>query len=147
MNTKAKIMLGIVMVLGIFLLPKNVAMAASDEELKILESINSARIENGLAPYSLDEDFCKCAEVRASEQATYYSHTRPDGRAWYTVSPYVNRENIACITAEYQKDFVIEAWMQSGIHRGNILSTTSTTIGIGIYETKNNVTYIVTLTD
>ncbi len=147
MNTKARIMLSIIMILGIFLLPKNVVMAASEDELKILESVNAVRSQYGLEPYALDEDFCKSAEVRAGEQTHSFSHVRPNGQEWFTVNQNVNSENIAHLNAEYQKSLVVEAWMQSRVHRMNVLSQTSKNAGIGIIETENGEYYIVMLTD
>lgn len=147
MKIKAKAVLSIIMILGIFLLPKNVAMAASEDELKILESVNTVRSQYGLEPYALDEEFCKSAQVRAAEQIKCFSHVRPDGQEWYTVHKNVNSENIAHLHSDYQKSLVVEAWMQSKVHKMNVLSQASKNVGIGIIETENGEYYIVMLTD
>ena len=143
---KIKLLLSIALMLGSFFMQKSVCMAVDKQQ--ILSEINAVREENGLAPYTLNNSFCESAQVRAKEQEQNYSHTRPDGSEWYTVSPYVNRENIAHIESYSQEEYLIEAWMLSKSHKENVLSTDSTQIGIGIFETNNNgECYIVTLTD
>ena len=145
MNRKVRVLLGIAMMLGSFLLPGTKVHAFDGND--VLLQINCIREQNGLAPYELSEDFCKCAEIRANEQAKSYSHIRPDGTKWYTVSPLVNRENIAHLTCEKQQQHIVDAWMQSESHKRNVLSPNSKNVGIGICETTDGECYIVMLTD
>jgi len=137
-------LLGTLIVLGSFFIGSVTACGADKEE--ILRQINEVREERGLSPYELSEDFCRYADIRAGEQEKCFSHTRPDGRRWYTVSPSVYRENIAHIENSEQEKYLITAWMESDSHRANVLSKESRKIGIGIYETDGE-QYVVTLTD
>ncbi len=142
---RARMLLGTLVVLGSFFIGSNTVYGADKSE--ILTQINDVRAEYGLSPYELSEDFCRYADVRANEQEKSYSHTRPDGREWYTISPSVHRENIARIENDEQEKNLLLAWMLSEGHRENVLSTNSHYIGIGINETVNGEMYAVTLTD
>ena len=138
------ILLGMIVMLGSFFMQKNVAIAA-DKEV-ILKQINEARIENGLCPLIPDPEFGRCADIRAKEQREGLSHTRPDGKMWYSINPDVYGENLAQLTNNEQESWLIEAWMGSNVHRDNILSKGSRRVGIGILETENGC-YVVMLTD
>ena len=80
---------------------------------------NARRVENGLHELVWDEELYRAAEIRATELATNFSHTRPDGTEWKTVSNVVNGENIAEGYAKASS--VVQAWMDSTGHRENIL--------------------------
>ena len=142
---KYKLLSGMLVILGSFLLLQTPSQAATKEE--VLSQINAERERNGLSAYVLSEDFCEYADIRAKEQEKLFSHQRPDGTDWYTVSPSVNRENIAHVETKEQESNLLLAWMLSDSHRENVLSDTSTKIGIGIYTTEAGEEYIVTLTD
>ena len=127
-----------------FFIPQNV-MAA--EQGEILTQINTVREEEGLDDFILDPELCDLADIRAKEQAENFSHTRPDGSEWYTISPLANRENIAHIESKSQEENLLPAWMLSESHKANVLAEDSRVIGIGIYQKTENECYIVTLTD
>lgn len=134
------------MLVGAFLLPQK---ASACDKQEILECVNAIRVENGLLPYEQSLEFSNLADIRAKEQALVYSHTRPDGSEWFTISPCINSENIARARNDSQAeaDAVIEAWMMSSCHKANVLSKDSKSAGIGIYKDNNGVSYIVMLTD
>lgn len=89
----------------------------------IVSDINEVRVENGLSPLSVDESLAHCAEVRASECAEVWSHTRPDGTEWWTVDGLSYGENLARGFSTDEE--VVEAWMASPSHRANILGNYS----------------------
>ena len=93
---------------------------------------NKRRVENGLQELVWDEELYRAAEIRATELATNFSHTRPDGTEWKTVSSVVNGENIAEGYAKASS--VVQAWMDSQGHRENILRSEFTRGAIAIYE-------------
>ena len=71
--------------------------------------------------------------VRAQEAASKFSHTRPNGRDWYTVnSELMWGENLAKGYDSAQS--VVDAWMASPTHAANILADDFTTCSIAIYE-------------
>ena len=75
-----------------------------------------------------------CAMVRAQEAASKFSHTRPNGRDWYTVnSELMWGENLAKGYDSAQS--VVDAWMASPTHAANILAGDFTTSSIAVYET------------
>ena len=57
-----------------------------------------------------------------------FSHTRPDGTAWRTVSSAAYGENIAM--GQRTADKVMAAWMTSSGHRANILRASYGSIGV-----------------
>lgn len=100
--------------------------------------VNQVRAENGLKALSLDlGDFHNVTYLRAREVAINYSHTRPNGRACYTIygdyglSYRSSGENIA--RGQKTAKEVMEDWLNSPAHRANILRPEFTRICIGIH--------------
>ena len=57
-----------------------------------------------------------------------FSHTRPDGSSWRSISPAAYGENIA--RGQRTADKVMAAWMTSDGHRANILRAGYGSIGV-----------------
>jgi uncharacterized protein YkwD len=119
----------------------NVEAASEDE---VLERINLAREDAGLDALVVDESLQSAAQIRASECATSFSHTRPSGAAWYTVGS-TRGENLAHARNNNQKkaENVVLAWMLSPKHKENVLRSTFSSVGIAYYEDDTGDTYIV----
>lgn len=101
--------------------------------------VNNIRISYGLKPLAYNSNLEDCAAVRAYECCQLFSHTRPNGLAWYTVdSNLMWGENLAY--GYNNSDSVVTAWMNSPTHRDNILYADFNTIGISIYV-QNGVYY------
>lgn len=99
-----------------------------------LALVNAKRAENGLAELTWSNGLESCAMVRAQEAASKFSHTRPNGRDWYTVnSELMWGENLAKGYDSAQS--VVDAWMASPTHAANILAGDFTTCSIAVYET------------
>ena len=97
-----------------------------------LDIVNAKRAENGLATLNWSNGLESCAMVRATEAASKFSHTRPNGKDWYTVnSELMWGENLANDSAQS----VVDAWMASPTHAANILADDFTTCSIAVYET------------
>lgn len=107
-------------------------------EAEVLRLINIERSKNNLPPLSYDAGAADVAHLRAKELYTSYSHTRPDGRPFYTaandlhVSYHGTAENIAM--GYHSPGEVVIGWMNSEGHRANILDPDFTKIGIGCYD-------------
>ncbi len=107
----------------------------SSQELEIFEAVNEARVANGSGELTLDTDLCKVADTRAKEIGTSFSHTRPDGTKFYTAVDEMNisytmvGENIA--QGSDDASLIMKLWMNSQLHRENILNSVYTRIGIG----------------
>lgn len=107
----------------------------------ILSLVNKERADRGLPAFSLDADLQAAAMVRVAEISYNYSngHTRPSGQQWYTVSQKTYAENLA-----YGYGNAVAAmngWMNSELHKGNILSTEFSTIGIGVMSYNGTLYY------
>ena len=91
--------------------------------------VNKERSAAGLSALDVNQGLEQCAEVRAVECATSYSHTRPDGSDWWTVnSDLMYGENLASNYTSAQA--VVNAWMASPAHKVNIMNSGYSTIGL-----------------
>ena len=124
--------------------PEVTAPAADVDAMKqdILDRTNALRKENGIAALTTSDKLMQAAQVRADEMAanTVYSHTRPDGRNFNTVTdcPYM-AENIHRIATRYlsQHDVslveaAVDGWANSETHLRNIRNERLNAIGVGI---------------
>lgn len=108
----------------------------------IVDRTNALRKENGIAALTADDKLMQAAQVRAEEMAASgaYSHTRPDGRKYTTVTDckYVG-ENIQLI-GEWQMPntslpaAAVDGWQNSAAHLENMLNTRYGEIGIGLSQ-------------
>lgn len=116
----------------------------SAAECKILELVNAFRRENGLGELGFDQRLQKAAELHSSDMQNrnYFSHDDPDGVGvdervlnqgypWRSVA-----ENIA--VGYPTATAVFEGWKDSPGHRRNILCTSCTDTGIGIFQEPNS---------
>ena len=110
---------------------------------KVLEYMNMIRAEFDLPALTMDDTLKTAASVRAVELSQSFSHTRPDGSAWYAVADGLRGENLArAINDEQSKSLNIAyAWYLSPGHCSNLLKGTYTQVGISYYE-KDGITYI-----
>lgn len=94
----------------------------------VIGMVNEERAKYGLQPLNVSAQLMSAASVRAHEIARKFSHTRPDGSAWSSVSSAAKGENIARGQATAQR--VMAAWMTSEGHRKNILRESFGSIGV-----------------
>lgn len=103
---------------------------------KVVDLVNEARAAQGLSPLVLDSALTACADIRAVEIGTSFSHTRPDGRSCFTVlsdNGYSYRKAGENIASGYRSpESVVNGWLNSPGHRANILSAEFGRIGVGI---------------
>ena len=113
----------------------------------IVDRTNALRKENGSAALTTNDKLMQAAQVRADEMAanTVYSHTRPDGRNFNTVTdcPHM-AENIHRIATRYlsQHDVslaeaAVDGWANSETHLRNIRNERLNAIGVGIAKGVN----------
>ena len=106
----------------------------------IVDRTNVLRREQGISALTVNAKLMQAAQVRADEMAASgaYSHTRPDGRKYTTVTDckYVG-ENIQLI-GEWQMPntslpaAAFDGWQNSAAHLENMLNTGYGEIGIGL---------------
>ena len=118
--------------------------AQGDYASQVAALVNAVRAQHGLAALTVDTKVQRAAQVRATETAQSFSHTRPNGSSFSTalteagVTYRTAGENIAYGQSTPQA--VVDAWMNSSGHRANILSSSYTTIGVG-YTVVNGTAY------
>lgn len=116
-------------------------VVSDDEEIykEMLKLVNEARKEHGLNELWYSARVHEVAALRAEELSSYYSHTRSDGRGFYTafldkgLSYSTVGENIAYGRNMFKTvEEIFEAWMNSESHRENILSPDYECVGFGL---------------
>ena len=122
----------------------------SGYEQQLLEEINSARAAQGLNPLKLDSELSAAAYTHSADMACqdYVDHNGSDGSTWYSriqVQGYAYTyaaENIYVGNPAFggTPDGAFTWWMNSKVHRDNILSTKVTDVGIG-YAYSSGSTY------
>ncbi len=100
----------------------------SDHAAQVVSQTNAERAKADLGELRVDAELTRAAQVRAREIVQSFSHTRPDGSAWSTVSTSAFGENIAM--GQQTADKVMAAWMTSQGHRENILRPSFGSIGV-----------------
>jgi uncharacterized protein YkwD len=109
---------------------------------EIIRQTNEIRREHGVAPLGTETLLSQAAQVRADEMAatTTFSHTRPDGTRYTTVTddPYL-AENIYGTPVSLLKalntdlaDASVHAWEKSEGHFKNMTYPDSEDIGVGL---------------
>lgn len=112
---------------------------------EVVRLVNEERAKAGLSPLSTSINMQKAAQVRAKEQQSSFSHTRPNGAHFSTalkengVSYKGAGENIAY--GQKTPAQVMQSWMNSQGHRANILNKDFTSIGVGYYVGQNGTAY------
>jgi uncharacterized protein YkwD len=119
-------------------------------EYEILEYINLNRSAEGMEVLPMDLELSTMAAVRSFEASRVWSHDRPDGRGFETVledygySCNVVSENLIYTTGDGEASVLVDKWMSSDSHRGNILGDQFSCAGVGMYCT-GGITYITVL--
>jgi len=121
---------------------RNAGASSSGAADEVARQVNAERARYGLGALTVSGELTRAAETRARELAVKFSHTRPDGSAWSSVSSDAKGENIAMGYATADK--VMAAWMTSDGHRANILRESFGSIGVCAYR-EGNVWYWVQL--
>ncbi|MCR5156234.1 MAG: CAP domain-containing protein [Butyrivibrio sp.] len=110
------------------------SQAALDACTAVFNLMNQQRAARGLSTLTWSDALTSAAQVRANEIVTTFSHTRPNGSAFWTVDSNVQYgENLAKL---YQSaDSVYTAWMNSPTHAANIMDSGYKTVGIAVCQT------------
>lgn len=106
----------------------------------LVDLANADRTSNGLATLATSTVLQKAAQLKADDMARrgYFSHSTPDGQTpwyWFGEAGYRFRyagENLAVYFSDSTE--VEQAWMNSALHRANILSGNFTEIGIALAQ-------------
>ncbi len=109
-----------------------------DFETAVINAVNEQRVANGLSPLSHSTELSKAANIRAKEISVIFSHTRPDGSFWFTVSPLAAGENM--VKGYNTPDEMMQAWINGESYK-EMLAKEYKTIGVGCYYDSNTDTY------
>lgn len=101
----------------------------------VVQQINQERSSRGLSALRVDAELTRAAKIRAEEIVQSFSHTRPDGTRWKTVSSAAYAENIA--RGHKTADKAVAAWMTSEGHQRNILREGYTSTGVACIKSGN----------
>lgn len=101
----------------------------------VVNEVNAERAARGLNALRVDAELTRAAQLRAMEIIEKFSHTRPDGESWRTVSAAAYGENIA--RGQKTADKAMAAWMTSDGHRRNILRESYGSIGVACVRSGN----------
>ena len=108
---------------------------ADTSVLQVALLVNIEREKLGLAPLLYSDKLGEMAQVRANEILTLFGHTRPDGRSCFSIFDdfEINYKSIAENIAAGQETsaVAVEWWMNSDVHRNNILNPDFRYIGVG----------------
>ena len=138
----------IAVIVVLALMAAQTALAASDAQVyegrmqEIVRQVNAERARYGLKRLTVNPMLNAAAYTRALEIVRKFSHTRPDGTKWSTVSKSAYAENIA--RGHKTVDKVMAAWLTSSGHRKNILKASYGSIGVCCIRV-NNIWYWVQL--
>ena len=105
----------------------------SDEQIYMLECINTVRSENGLSKLEYNYELNEFAKKRATDIITTWSHTTPEGET-------VHNENLARYFNDHSDPIkaVVEAWLNHTGHRETLLNSSYTSVAIGVLRTDGN---------
>lgn len=110
-----------------------------NEAAATLALVNAHRANAGLPALVWSDALTQAAYVRAMECAQLFSHTRPNGTAWWTVnSTIMYGENLSF--NYFNCNSVVAAWMASPTHKANILGPFRT-MGVAGYQAPNGNVY------
>ena len=129
---KMKKMLALVLVLLLTLGAAQAATLETANAQSVVNQVNRERAARGLSALRIDPALTAAAQIRAREIVERFSHTRPDGTKWSTVSSIAYGENIA--KGQRTVDRVMAAWMSSSGHRANILRASYGSIGVACLQ-------------
>ena len=109
-----------------------------DNARQVAVLVNRERQAEGLPLLRYSDVLSEAANKRAKEIQTYFSHTRPNGTSCFTAVTEIGiryryiGENIAY--GQRTPEEVMNGWMNSSGHRANILNSSVTEMGVGIYS-------------
>ena len=132
---KMKKLLALALVLLLTLSTAQAATLVTANAQSVVNQVNQERAARGLSALRVDPKLTAVAQIRAQEIVERFSHTRPDGTKWSTVSSIAYGENIA--KGQRTVDKVMAAWMSSSGHRANILRASYGSIGVACVKSGN----------
>ena len=146
MTRRSALVLALVVAVGVLAAREVVAQAVPQTasgrmEARVLDRVNKARTDNGLAKLRADARLSDVAREYSCRMARddVFGHKSPTGgtlRDRVRAAGYhwaAAGENLAkTVNARYPIERAVQGWLKSDGHRNNILSTEFTMTGVGI---------------
>lgn len=113
------------------------AYAISVSQGQLLSATNSQRTQNGSATLQLNSTLSAAAQAKANDMIArnYWSHTTPDGKEpWFFIDGAGYKYQKAGENLAYgflTSDDTVTGWMNSPIHKENLLDSEYTEVGFG----------------
>ena len=103
-----------------------------DYDKKVLQLVNIERTKKNLQPLTLAKDLSDCAMIRAKETVKYFSHNRPNGKNFNTVTEKGTYKKLGenINGGAKSAEQVVYEWMNSPSHRKNILYPDYSEMGV-----------------
>jgi uncharacterized protein YkwD len=134
-----KFILSTLMAASIFVVATPKAFASDITPENVLLLVNKERIYNGLMPLKLDPDLNRAARNKSKDMLSrnYFDHYAYGMTPWDFISSAGYKylyagENLAMDF--HTSEGMVNAWMNSPMHRKNILSEDYEDIGIGVIK-------------
>ena len=108
--------------------------------LEAYNQVNDERAAAGLDSLKWDQNLETVCSVRAKECSVSFSHTRPNGKQWFTVNSKIQGGENLAFGFDTAED-AVAAWMDSPTHRDNILYDEFDKVAIGIYQDDDGTCY------
>jgi len=125
---------------------KTVSPFNAEYEQRVIDLVNQERADLGLHPLKRSEKLTDAARYHAADmgQDNYFDHDtmdREDGKLvtkcgpWERIATYYSGANGENAAAGYHSpEAVMDGWMSSDGHKGNILNPSTQSIGVGYYQ-------------
>ena len=125
---------------------KTVSPFNSEFEQRVIDLVNQERASRGLHPLKRSEKLTNAARYHAADmgQDNYFDHATMDREGeklvekcgpWERIATYYSGANGENAAAGYHSpEAVIQGWMSSDGHKGNILNPATQSIGVGYYQ-------------
>ncbi|MDO4555432.1 MAG: CAP domain-containing protein [Lachnospiraceae bacterium] len=107
---------------------------------QVLSLVNKKRKAAGVGTLVMDKDLLETAMLRAAECSIVPNHIRPNGEICYYADEKMYGENVSFDFTTASS--VMKDWMESPIHKFNILNSSYVSIGIGCVKVNNRVYWV-----
>jgi hypothetical protein len=138
--------LSLVLILGFLALAPHVRKVNADFvntgaiASQLVELTNAERTKAGLQTLSLNPKLTQAAYAKANDMLSqgFFSHTGPSGRVFYSWVDSTGYEytavgeNLAVNLDTISPEEMVASWLNSPLHRANLLSSTYTEMGMGV---------------
>ena len=110
--------------------------------MEVLNLVNDERVKEGLEPLVWNNSAASAAKIRSDEVVAQMSHTRPNESrgitALYDVGVNWNMAGENLAGGQGSPEAVMAAWMNSEVHRANILKPGYTSLGVACLYVPNS---------